>query len=378
VTRVPLAVGRALSVGCALLSALAGQGCELFADDASGSLPAAVGALRPGTSERAGLELAAHELEGHAEPVPGLPAVRGLSLTVSDLDASVTLFEALDFELVDERTLSGPVFEALVGIPDAEVRLARLRLGSERVDLGQYVSAPGRAIPPGARANDAIFQHMAIVVRDMDEAFARLRAVPGVELVSPSPETIPLSNSAAGGIRALYFKDADGHAMELIWFPTGRGRARWHVRRTALFLGLDHSAIAVAESSRSELLYRALGFSLAGRSLNVGLEQERLSGVPGARVQITGFFAPSGPGIEFLSYLEPGPGAPPPADPAPNDLFHWEVQLEVPTIEDAGAALLENGGSVHGSVDIRALDLGYRRAALARDADGHALRLLER
>jgi catechol 2,3-dioxygenase-like lactoylglutathione lyase family enzyme len=219
---------------------------------------------------------------------------------------------------------------------------------------------------------------MAIVVRDMDEAFERIRSAPGVELISPSPQTIPVSNPAAGGIRAVYFKDADGHPLELIWFPVGRGRARWHGRRAGLFLGIDHSAIAVADSSRSEPMYRALGFALGGRSLNMGAEQERLSAVPGARVQITGLFAPAGPGVEFLSYVEPGPGAAAPPDAAPNDLFHWEVELEVSSLADASAALLEHGGTVRGPVDIRALDLGYRHAALARDPDGHALRLLER
>jgi catechol 2,3-dioxygenase-like lactoylglutathione lyase family enzyme len=358
-SRRALALGRAFTVGAGLLLALASLGCERFGDEVR--------------SARA-------DTEAKARPARalGLPAVRGLSLTVSDLDASVALFQAMDFEVVDERTLAGPAFEALVGIEGAEVRLARLRLGSERVDLAQYVSAPGRAIPSEARSNDAIFQHMAIVVRDMDEAFARVRSAPGVELVSPSPQTIPESNPAAGGIRALYFKDADGHPLELIWFPAGRGRARWHGRRAGLFLGIDHSAIAVADSSRSEPLYRALGFALGGRSLNMGGEQERLSGVPGARVQITGLLASSGPGVEFLSYLAPGPGAAAPPDGAPNDLFHWEVELEVSALEEASAALLEHGGAVSSPVDIRALDLGYRRAALARDPDGHALRLLER
>jgi catechol 2,3-dioxygenase-like lactoylglutathione lyase family enzyme len=317
-------------------------------------------------------------LSAKTSGAPGLPAVRGLALTVSDLDASVALFRALDFELVEESYFAGPAFEALVGIPGAEQHLARLRLGSERIELAQFVSPRGRPISGNARPNDAIFQHMAIVVRDMDAAFERVRRQPGVELVSPEPQTIPLTNPAAGGIRALYFEDADGHDLELIWFPAGKGRARWQLRRDAVFLGIDHSAIAVADSQRSERFYRALGLDVAGRSLNSGREQAALSGVPGARVEITGMLAAAGPGIEFLAYLEPGPGAPAPIDAAANDLFHWEVQLEVADLDATRDAVRSNGGSVREPVDIRALDVGYRRAALARDTDGHMLRLLER
>jgi catechol 2,3-dioxygenase-like lactoylglutathione lyase family enzyme len=237
-----------------------------------------------------------------------LPAVRGLGLTVSDLDASVALFRALDFELVDERFRAGPALEALVGLPLAEQRVALLRLGAERIELAQFVQPTGRSIPPGARSNDATFQHMAIVVRDMDAAFERVRRQPGVRLVSPAPQTIPLSNTAAGGIRALYFEDADGHDLELIWFPEGRGRLRWHGAQRALFLGIDHSAIAVSDTALSERSYRALGFELGGRSTNSGREQAALSGVAGARVWITGMRAGAGPGVEFLRLPRAGPG----------------------------------------------------------------------
>jgi catechol 2,3-dioxygenase-like lactoylglutathione lyase family enzyme len=352
-----------LVVGTALLLSAA---CARTATRGAGALP--VGAA----------EVTALPTTSVAEAPLGLPALRALSLSVSDLDASVALFEALDFTLIEERYLTGSAFDALVGIEHAEARLGRLRLGSERIDLTEFVTAPGRRIPPQSPPNDAIFQHIAIVVRDMDQAFARLRDVPGVELISPEPQTLPLSNPAAGGIRALYFRDADAHDLELIWFPSDKGRARWHARRSGVFLGIDHSAIAVADTAQSESLYRALGLDVAGRSLNFGREQAALSGVAGARVQITGLAPEAGPGIELLSYLEPGPGQPAPGDSAANDLWHWEIELEVASLDAARAAIAERGGSVGPPVDIASLQLGHERAALARDRDGHVIRLLER
>lgn len=308
----------------------------------------------------------------------GLPAVRALALTVSDIDRSIAMFRALDFHVREEGYAQGAAFEAWTGIAGAEMRTVSLQLGAERVELRQFTGPPGRAIPAGARSNDQIFQHMAIVVQDMDRAFERLRSAPGVELVSEEPQTIPLTNPAAGGIRAVYFKDADHHNFELIWFPDGKGRARWHAQRNALFLGIDHSAIAVSETDRSSFFYRSLGFVVAGHSLNEGLEQARLSGVPDARVEITGLVAQAGPGVEFLDYLAPSSGRPAPMTSAPNDLWHWEIYVEVSDLASALAAVAAQGGGSRGVIDVSGFEAGYHLSSLVRDPDGHYLQLLQR
>ncbi|HEY3253571.1 MAG TPA: VOC family protein [Polyangiaceae bacterium] len=307
-----------------------------------------------------------------------MPAVRTLALTVSHLDRSLALFQALDFRVQSERYARGSAFSAWSGMAGAEMRAVRLALGAEEVELREFVAPPGRGIPPDTQSNDQIFQHMAIVVRDMDQAFVRLRSAPGVELVSAAPETIPFSNPAAGGIRALYFKDPDHHNLELIWFPEGKGRQRWHAQQTGLFLGIDHSAIAVSDSARSAPFYESLGFVAAGHSLNEGAEQARLSGVPDARVQITGFSAESGPGVEFLDYLAPGVGRSAPSNTSVNDLWHWEIYVEVADLASAMDAVTTHGGASRSALDVSALEPGYRLSSLVRDPDGHCLQLLQR
>ena len=52
-----------------------------------------------------------------------------------------------------------------------------MQLGNEYLDLTQYLAPPGRPIPADSRSNDLWFQHVAIVVRDMDQAFEKLRAL---------------------------------------------------------------------------------------------------------------------------------------------------------------------------------------------------------
>src|SRR5207237_8860382 len=163
----------------------------------------------------------------------------------------------------------------------------------------EYLAPRGRTIPEDARSNDRSFQHAALVVSDMDAAYARRRAAK-VEHASSSPQRLPDWNANAGGIRAFYFKDPDRHVLEVLQFPRGKGDARWH-RSDALFLGIDHTAIVVGDTETSLRFYRdALGMRVAGASENWGTEQEHLNAVFGAHLRITTLRAPSGPGIELL------------------------------------------------------------------------------
>jgi catechol 2,3-dioxygenase-like lactoylglutathione lyase family enzyme len=309
-----------------------------------------------------------------------------VGFTVSDLDRAVRAFEQLDFRRVSRTEPPSESLSALYALPNARARVVELALGNENLELTQCLTNQGRATPSDSRSNDASFQHIAIVVSDMDAAYARVfeprsgTTVPQFWHVSPAPQTIPLSNPAAGGIRALYFRDTDRHNLELIWFPPGKGRPIWHVPRSGLFVGIDHTAIAVADGERGRGPYAALGFTVAGASLNFGVEQEALSGVPGARVAITALRNAGGPGVEFLSYLAPRDGRPALADSTPCDLWHWEITIAVPALEAALAALtpLQVTQSSSAIAEFPEGMLGYRRAILVRDPDGHALRLVER
>ena len=161
----------------------------------------------------------------------------------------------------------------------------------------------------------------------MDRAYAWLRQH-RVQHASPAPQRLPDWNPNAAGIRAFYFKDPDGHFLEILWFPPDKGDARWHRPTNRLFLGIDHTAIVVADTDRSLSCYRdTLGLRVVGGSENYGPEQERLNNVFGARLRITTLRAAAGPGIEFLEYLTPRDGRPVPQDARANDLAHWQTAL---------------------------------------------------
>ena len=302
--------------------------------------------------------------------------VASVGLTVSDLDRSVAFFrDVLTFEVVGMEEHEGPAHETLEGVFGLHTRVARLELGDETLELTQYLAPEGRPIPVDSRSNDRWFQHVALVVADMDRAYAVLREH-RVRFASSSPQRLPDWNPDAGGIRAFYFKDDDGHVLEILAFPPGKGAAKWHelARSERLFLGIDHTAIVVEDTARSLAFYRdALGLEVAGTSENWGTEQEHLNNVFGAHLRITALRGASGPGIEFLEYLAPSDGRPYPLDARGNDLAHWETRVAVSSL-DGWEAKLRAGRAPF--VSSRAVELGDRRAALlVRDPDGHAVEL---
>jgi catechol 2,3-dioxygenase-like lactoylglutathione lyase family enzyme len=296
--------------------------------------------------------------------------VRAIGMTVSDVDRSVAFYtQVLTFEKISDVEVAGGDYEHLEGLFGVRMRVVSLKLGSEQLVLTQYLVPKGRAFPTDSRSNDRWFQHAAIVVSDMDRAYTRLRES-HVEYASSGPQTLPAWNKAAGGIRAFYFRDPDEHYLELIEFPAGKGDPRWQRSDGRLFLGIDHSAIVVGDTARSEAFYRGLGFHITGGSENYGDEQEHLNNVFGAHLRITSMRTDGGPGIELLEYRVPRDGRAMPADIHPNDVVFWDVMIAVPD-----RSLLERLGANLVATPRR--ELGFEDAAIVRDPDGHAMELVE-
>jgi catechol 2,3-dioxygenase-like lactoylglutathione lyase family enzyme len=219
-----------------------------------------------------------------------------VGLTVSDMDRSVQFYTTvLEFEKVSDDEVLGSAYEELHGVFGARLRVVRLRLGEEYLQLTEYLASTGRPAPVDGRSNDRWFQHVAIIVSDMDRAYARLRQFK-VQHASTGPQLLPKTIPAAAGIRAFYFKDPDGHPLEVLQFPPDKGDPKWHRAGDRLFLGIDHTAIVVGNTKASLAFYRdVLGLRVAGESMNFGTEQEHLNNVPGARLHITGLRAARGP-----------------------------------------------------------------------------------
>lgn len=288
---------------------------------------------------------------------PTVAAVTRIAITVGDIDRSKAFFkDVLAFaDAPEERDRANA---------KSSVRTVQLRLGDETIELREFADR-GQPFPADTRSNDRWFQHIAIIVSDMDRAYARLMEK-GVQAASKNgPQRLPDWNKNAAGIRAFYFRDPDGHFLEILQFPPDKGDPKWRQRASGtdgakerpLFLGIDHTAIVVSDTDASLRFYRdQLGFKVVGGSENYGPEQENLNNVPGARLRITTLRAERGPAIEFLEYLNPRDGRAFPANAHENDLLHWEVLVTA------------NSSS-------RSDELQTGTKAI-RDPDGHALRFV--
>jgi catechol 2,3-dioxygenase-like lactoylglutathione lyase family enzyme len=302
--------------------------------------------------------------------------VESIGLTVHNMDRSVHFFhDVLGFKKISDTELQGTGYENLEGIFGLRTRVVQMQLGDETITLTGYLTSGGRSIPEDARSNDLIFQHIAIVVSNMEEAYAHLRKYM-VMHVSTGPQTLPASNKAAAGIKAFYFHDPDMHNLELIYFPKGKGQPKWQTTNGKLFLGIDHTAIGIRNTDSSLHFYQdMLGIHRKGDSWNMGMEQAHLNFVEGASLHITGLRADAGPGIEFLQYLSPGPGKPYPEDTRADDIWYWQTTLKTADADKLYEQLKNAGYRFvsKGVVELKNSEGRKIKAFIVRDPDGHAL-----
>ena len=308
--------------------------------------------------------------------------VATLSLPTGDLDGAIAFYtRALGFTVAARRTLAGEGFARITGLRGATARAATLRLGREQVELVEF-SDRGAFYPPGSTSPDLWFQHFAIVVSDMDAAAARLEREGGSTAISDNgPQQLPASS---GGVRAYKFRDPDGHPLELLVFPPDGAPAKWSsdaTRRAVTgmpFLGIDHSAIAVADTARSEAFYAGLlGFTVANRSVNRGVEQEHLDGTFNALVEVTALVPTdkAGPHVELLCNRVPSTGRPIPIDTRPNDVAATRLVIEV----DDLAILVDQARAERLRFVSPGIVIGEegRPEALLHDPDGHLLQFVQ-
>ena len=270
--------------------------------------------------------------------------------------------DALGFH-VDDAHAAPPAWTLLPGLCDTAPRCAQLSLGAQTLLLTEFSGAA--PYPEHRASNDLDFQHCAIVVGDMRDAHERAIRHGAAPITREGPQTLPPS---AGSVTAFKFRDPDGHPLELIAFPEGTGNPVWQsMRRASPTLGIDHSAISVADVERSVLFYELLGLRVGARGLNRGAEQQRLDDLANVEVDVIAMQpAARPPHLELLGYRRP----PRRANPAERltavaaDRLIWQagkvdVLLEALTDGDFTDAIVVSG-FVRGAT-----------VALLRDPDGH-------
>ena len=220
-----------------------------------------------------------------------LRAIAGFRLVAADLPRLLHFYEnVLGFtpdgpeQPIDSREMR------LFGLAGGGRRRS-LRLGRQHLSLDHF-DEPGQPIPSGTSAASLSFQHLALVVADMAEAYHRLRDT--TSITQGGPQQLP---AAAGGVCAFKFRDPDGHPLELLQFPPGDQKS---------IPGIDHSAISVADIASSEAFYGSLGLRIGHATLNHGPEQASLDDLGGVQVDVVPMLPDADtPHLELLGYRPP-------------------------------------------------------------------------
>jgi catechol 2,3-dioxygenase-like lactoylglutathione lyase family enzyme len=142
--------------------------------------------------------------------------------TISDLDRSLAFYEGtLGLEVIATQEKEGGYLAAIVGYPDAHVRMAHLRVpgGDHVIELFEYVAPDGRS-PGRLEPRDVGVSHLCLVVDDLPALYERLVDA-GVDTFV-SPPVVVDTGINTGGL-ALYLRDPDGIPVELFQPPRRDG-----------------------------------------------------------------------------------------------------------------------------------------------------------
>ena len=132
-----------------------------------------------------------------------------VALSGSDLDRSLAFYrDLLGFEVV--RILEprdDPKLGVVAGIPGARARIAHLKMGSNMLELFQYIEPVGRQVPEDRCQADHGVIHVGLRSDDVRGDCRRLKTQ-GVEFLGEPVEFRP-------DVRVVYFRGPDGEICEL-------------------------------------------------------------------------------------------------------------------------------------------------------------------
>lgn len=145
-----------------------------------------------------------------------MSGVDHVGLTVTNLERSVRFYsEVLECRVVVEQEKEGGYLAAIVGYPDAHVKMAHLQpAGSaQRIELFEYVTPRSR--PRDLEPRNVGNAHICFVVNDLAAVYEKLLEY-GVTTLSPP---IEVDTGVNKGGAALYARDPDGITLEIFQRP---------------------------------------------------------------------------------------------------------------------------------------------------------------
>lgn len=141
------------------------------------------------------------------------------SFTVEDIETSTQWYvDVLGLELVHRQAQDNAYTRQLVGMDDAVLKIAQLRLpgisplrSTHMLELVEYVSPKGAGIRP-LPTNDVGAAHLALMVTDIDTRYAAM-VEKGVRFRNPP---VQIAEGVNAGGKSCYFHDPNGITLELL------------------------------------------------------------------------------------------------------------------------------------------------------------------
>ena len=149
-------------------------------------------------------------------------ALHHTGYTVSDLDRSVAFYrDLMGLEVLAQQEKQGGYLAAIVGYPDAHVRMAHLRAPASGhvLELFEYIAPKGET-PERIEPRDVGAAHLCFLVDDLDAVYRRLVDA-GVETFVSPPVLVDTGVNTGG--YGIYLRDPDGIVLEIFQPPKRDG-----------------------------------------------------------------------------------------------------------------------------------------------------------
>lgn len=142
-----------------------------------------------------------------------IKAIEHFSFTVSSLEESLVFFcDKLGLEATPIEEVNQPDVQRIVGMPDARLRIALVKLpGDKNIELIQYIQPKGKSLD--LTTSNTGVAHIAFEVSDITALHKHLSSQ-GITFLSPPVWT--RSNDDRGQWGVCYLKGPDNITFELI------------------------------------------------------------------------------------------------------------------------------------------------------------------
>lgn len=138
--------------------------------------------------------------------------IRGIhhvGISISNLERAIEFYTSMfDMQLVAQFPFAGPMYSSVMGLKDANGRMAVVRKDSLMLELFEFTISESGHKDPNYPVSDRGISHFGIDVEDIEATYERLLAG-GVRFHSPVT-TFP------SGMKAAYGRDLDGNVFELL------------------------------------------------------------------------------------------------------------------------------------------------------------------